>query len=152
MVLPGMICRTLRVLTRFWRKGHPWWQKMIFFDYGKYPDSFMYIFIKVCQAWAIKNGGSWTMLRVPEQDLEDRVILYVIDDLVWPWKILWKLFVDLISRSVPGMEVNNGDTYRKIEGLWPFTWRTASSLRSKYLFGLLWVIIRTVVTKVSNDK
>ena len=50
----------------------------------RYPESFGLIsLLEVCQEWAVLGvlGGSWRFLT---GDLEDRVILDVMDYLVWP--------------------------------------------------------------------
>ena len=40
--------------------------------------------LEVCQEGGVLRGGTWRMLRVPDNYLEDRVILDVVDDFVFP--------------------------------------------------------------------
>ena len=44
---------------------------------GRYPESFVLIsLLEACQEWGVKKGGTWRMLRVPDQRYD---IIYVLD-------------------------------------------------------------------------
>ena len=43
---------------------------------GRYPEIFMLIsLLEVCQEWWVKKGGTWVMLRVPDQRYDARYVL-----------------------------------------------------------------------------
>ena len=42
----------------------------VFLHQGRYPENFMLIYqLEVCQEGGIKKGGTWRMLRVPDNTL-----------------------------------------------------------------------------------
>ena len=85
--------------------------------------------LEVCQEWQFKKGGTWGILRVPDKRLWEQD---------HPWcdglscltlrKILRKFYVNIFVRSVSRRGVKNGGYLEDIEGSWPVTWRTGSSL------------------------
>ena len=85
--------------------------------------------LEVCQEWGVKKGETWRMLRVPDWRLGGQC---------HPWchgwccftlkKIPWKFCVDIFMGSVSGRGGSRRGYLEDVEGSWPETWRTGSSL------------------------
>ena len=100
---------------------------------GRYPESFLSISsLEVCQEWGGSFlgilGGRWGLLT---GDLKDRVILDIMDDLFWPQKRYLENFMMIsvleVCQEWGGQEWGY---LEDVEGFWPETWRTGSSLMS----------------------
>ena len=131
-VKKGGTWRMLRVSD--WRhggQGHPWCHGWCFFNLRKIPWKFRVdIFIRSVSGMEGSRrgvlGGHWGFLI---GDLEDWVIFDVMDDVFFTLrKIPWKFRVDIFIRSVSGMGGQEGGYLEDVEGSWPETWRTGSSL------------------------
>ena len=116
-----------------WRTESSLKSWMTFFDPKiKYSERFMLIsLLEVCQEWGVKNGGTLRTLRVPDQRLGGQGHPWChVWSCLTPRKIPWKFHGDIFIRSVSRMEGPSWGYLEDVEGSWPETWMTESSLMS----------------------
>ena len=85
--------------------------------------------LEVCQEGGVKKGATWRTLRVPDRRHGGQGHPWYLG---WCFftlrKIPWKFRVSIFIRSVSGMRGQEGGYLEDVEGSWPETWRTGSSM------------------------
>ena len=100
---------------------------IIFLCQGRYPENFVLIsLLEVRQEGGYLEDieGSWPETWRTESFLTSWIIFFT------PRKIPWKFRVDISIRSVSRMGGQEGGYLEDVNGSWPETWRSGSSLTS----------------------
>ena len=87
--------------------------------------------LEACKEWGIKKGGTWRTVRVSDRRHGGQGHSWRHEWCFFtPRKIAWKFCVDISIRSVSRMGGQEGGYLEDVDGSWPETWRSGSSLTS----------------------
>ena len=108
----------------------------VFLPQGRYPENFVLISQLEGQEGGSRRGRTWRTLRVPDRRHGGLGHSWHHEWCLFsPRKIPRKFYVDISIGSVSGRGGQEGGYLEDVEGSWPETWRTGSSLTTWMTLG-----------------